>query len=99
MVLERGHSLMDWIRFCKSGRDLTCGGRGRARITWDELVKHNSVDDAWMALRGKVYNISPYLKFHPGGVDELMRGAGIDGTALFDEYHAWVNDESMLGAW
>ena len=37
-----------------------------------------------------MYNITPYLDFHPGGVEELMRGAGIDGTALFDEVLALV---------
>ena len=37
------------------------------------------------SIAGKVYNITPYLDFHPGGIDELMRGAGTDGTALFDE--------------
>ena len=25
------------------------------------------------------------MEFHPGGEEEMMRGAGIDGTALFDE--------------
>ena len=34
---------------------------------------------------GKVYNMTPYMKFHPGGVDELMRGAGKDCTILFNE--------------
>jgi len=34
---------------------------------------------------GNVYNITPYLDFHPGGVAELMRGAGIDCSELFDE--------------
>ena len=29
--------------------------------------------------------MTPYMKFHPGGVDELMRGAGKDCTILFDE--------------
>ncbi len=28
------------------------------------------------------------MEFHPGGEDEMMRGAGIDGTALFDEVPA-----------
>jgi cytochrome-b5 reductase len=37
-----------------------------------------------------VYNITPYLDFHPGGVDEIMKGAGIDATKLFQEIHAWV---------
>jgi len=49
-----------------------------------------------MAVRGKVYNITPYLHFHPGGIDELMRAAGADGTKLFNEVHQWVNYESML---
>ena len=25
------------------------------------------------------------MEFHPGGEEEMMKGAGIDGTALFDE--------------
>ena len=38
-----------------------------------------------MALRGKVYNISPYLRFHPGGAAILLKAAGKDGTALFQK--------------
>ena len=54
--------------------------------------------DAWMAINGKVYNVTPYAKFHPGGVPELMRGAGRDGTKLFWEIHPWVNYDTMLAA-
>lgn len=54
--------------------------------------------DAWMALNGRVYNITPYAEYHPGGVPELMRGAGRDGTKLFGEIHPWVNYENMLSA-
>jgi len=43
-----------------------------------------------------VYNITPYQHFHPGGVPELMKGAGRDGTRLFAEVHPWVNWEGML---
>ncbi|OBS68094.1 hypothetical protein A6R68_03368, partial [Neotoma lepida] len=46
--------------------------------------------------RGLVYNVSPYMEYHPGGEDELMRAAGADGTDLFNEVHRWVNYESML---
>ena len=35
--------------------------------------------------------------FHPGGLDELLRGAGKDCTDAFDEIHQWVNVEGMLG--
>ena len=55
--------------------------------------------DAWGTYQGKVYNLSPYMKFHPGGVGELMRGAGKIGEAekLFHEIHPWVNWEGLLG--
>ena len=36
------------------------------------------------------------MDYHPGGWDELMKGAGIDATDLFNEVHRWVNYESML---
>ena len=54
-----------------------------ARIPPSELRLHNKRDDAWAAFNGKVYNITPYLDFHPGGEKELMRVAGRDGTKLF----------------
>lgn len=54
--------------------------------------------DAWSVFQGKVYNISPYLKFHPGGEGELLRAAGKDGTKLFMEVHPWVNWEGMMGS-
>jgi hypothetical protein len=47
------------------------------------LWQHNTTTDAWSAFNGKVYNITPYLRFHPGGEKELMRCAGRDGTKLF----------------
>lgn len=55
--------------------------------------------DAWGTWQGKVYNLTPYLSFHPGGKGELMRGAGKVGEAerLFREIHPWVNWDGMLG--
>ncbi|XP_019508062.1 PREDICTED: cytochrome b5 reductase 4 isoform X3 [Hipposideros armiger] len=94
--LKQGRSLMDWIRLTKSGKDLT-GLKGRLfEITEEELQKHNKKDDCWICIRGFVYNVSPYMEYHPGGEDELMRAAGSDGTDLFDQVHRWVNYESML---
>ncbi|XP_075980323.1 cytochrome b5 reductase 4 isoform X2 [Anticarsia gemmatalis] len=95
-ALQPGHSLMDWIRLGNSGKDLTgVGGRIRP-VSPGELATHNTLNDAWLAIRGRVYNITHYLPYHPGGPEELMRGAGIDATQLFDKVHPWVNYDSLL---
>lgn len=58
---------MDWVRLGNSGADLS-GTKGVIRpVTHRELSKHAKLNDVWMAIRGKVYNISAYINFHPGG--------------------------------
>ncbi|KAJ6442687.1 cytochrome b5 [Purpureocillium lavendulum] len=103
IILDPGHSPLDWARISGPNADL----RGLddpstpyLRVTPSMLKRQTGRKgkDAWMALNGKVYNVTPYAKFHPGGVPELMRGAGRDGTKLFGEIHPWVNYETMLAA-
>ena len=101
--LAKGCSLMDWIRLTKSGKDLTgVGGplvKGKIReVTKQELRKHKKRKDAWMALNGAVYNVTHYMDFHPGGWDELVKGAGRDATDMFNEIHKWVNYQGLLEA-
>ena len=67
------------------------------KIPKTEVALHKTQDDCWIILHGKVYDISEYLKYHPGGVDKLMLAAGKDATFLFDKYHAWVNYDALLG--
>lgn len=50
-----------------------------------------------MAIHGIVYDVTPYLDYHPGGIDMMMAGAGKDASKLFEKFHAWVNPEFMLG--
>lgn len=68
----------------------------RHDITMEEVSQHNTEFDAWTVLDGRVYNMTPYLLYHPGGKAQLMLGAGGDCTDLFNENHAWVNGHSML---
>jgi len=85
------------VALCNSGADLSGTGGRVVPVSRQELARHNKVDDAWMAIRGRVFNVTRYMDFHPGGVDELMRGVGSDATKLFDEVHAWVNYPQLLG--
>ncbi|KHJ84380.1 cytochrome b5-like Heme/Steroid binding domain protein [Oesophagostomum dentatum] len=83
---------MDWIRLA-SEKILA---KKHMSVDHEELTKHNKKDDCWILIFGQVYDVTSYLEFHPGGIPELMRAAGTDGTDLFNQYHAWVNYESML---
>lgn len=66
-ALKPGHSLMDWVRLGSSNCDLA-GTKGVIRpVSYEELAKHNKKDDAWLAIRGKVFNVTQYMDFHPGG--------------------------------
>ncbi len=66
------------------------------KITVSELAQHKSQNDCWTAINGRVYNITSYIPYHPGGVPQLMKGAGVDSTELFQKFHPWVNLDSML---
>ncbi|TKX21012.1 putative heme binding protein [Elsinoe australis] len=96
--LKPGHSPLDWATLTRKGN--LSGVPSMQRVT-PSMLKYNhgrKGRPAWSSYKGKVYNISPYLPFHPGGEGELMRGAGKDGEKLFMEIHPWVNWDNMLSS-
>ncbi|XP_010547268.1 PREDICTED: cytochrome b5 domain-containing protein RLF [Tarenaya hassleriana] len=95
---EKGYSQMDWMKLTQTHPDLADlkGLSNRRLIPMDEVKQHRGEGSMWTVLKGRVYNITPYMKFHPGGVDMLMKAVGKDCTSLFNKYHAWVNDEFLL---
>ncbi|CAK8530952.1 unnamed protein product [Lathyrus sativus] len=66
---------MDWLKLTRTHPDLAGlkGQSNRRLILMDEVRKHKLEGEMWTVLKGRVYNISPYMKFHPGGVDMLMK--------------------------
>lgn len=67
------------------------------RITPSELAKHKSREDCWQAYGGKVYNVTPFLKYHPGGIPELMRANGRDGEFHLSNFGRMFVDVCVLG--
>ncbi|QLG72691.1 hypothetical protein HG535_0D03990 [Zygotorulaspora mrakii] len=67
------------------------------RINAEILRKHNTQEDCWSVINGRVYSMTDYFDFHPGGVDILFKHcAGRDGTAAFNKYHRWVSVDKLL---
>lgn len=56
-------------------------------ITMDELSKHNSRDDCWVAIFGHVYDLTSFVDEHPAGAESIYRLAGQDGTEAFQSVH------------
>ena len=101
--LTPGHSPLDWATLTTNPTANLTGlppNTPYLKVPFSELKKMTGRKgkDAWTIYQGKVYNITPYLPYHPGGEPELMKCAGRDGTKLFNEVHPWVNWEGMLGA-
>ncbi|KAG2191028.1 hypothetical protein INT46_006364 [Mucor plumbeus] len=53
--------------------------------TYEEIAQHNSRSDLWMAIEGKVYDITKFLDEHPGGEEVLLDEGAKDATAAFDD--------------
>jgi cytochrome b involved in lipid metabolism len=95
-----GFGLHDWKRLLMVSKDLAQlqGQPPRRNIPLEEIRQHNKNYDAWIILRGRVYNIGPYLPYHPGGVAIFKNVLGKDATSMFDKYHRWVNIDGLIGS-
>lgn len=69
---------------------------GLKDYTWEEISKHNTVEDAWTVYGNKVYNITYYLKYHPGGVDIMKSVLGKDCQAQFMKFHGYLKIDNFI---
>ncbi len=52
--------------------------------TLGEVAQHNTETNCWMAIEGKVYDVTKFIPTHPGG-RAIIGGCGKDATVLFNE--------------
>ena len=52
-------------------------------ITLEEVSYHCTMEDGWMVLYDKVYDVTDYLMSHPGGEDVMLEYLGYDATMAF----------------
>tara|TARA_B110001450_G_C17403334_1_gene392664 strand:+ start:137 stop:439 length:303 start_codon:yes stop_codon:yes gene_type:complete len=54
-------------------------------ITDKELMEHNSENSLWVAIHGRVFDLTDFYMEHPGGWDIIEEFAGKDGTIKYEE--------------
>lgn len=64
-------------------------------ISYEELKKHSSYSDGWIAINGTVYDITNYIAKHPFG-DTFRGNLGTDCTGIFSSAHLHTNVEELL---
>uniref|UniRef100_A0A8C2AXS9 Fatty acid desaturase 2 n=1 Tax=Cyprinus carpio TaxID=7962 RepID=A0A8C2AXS9_CYPCA len=68
--------------------DRIAGSNGRfGTYTWEEVQKHTKSGDQWIVVERKVYNVSQWVKRHPGGLRIIGHYAGEDATDAFHAFH------------
>ncbi|EOR03666.1 hypothetical protein E3P92_03350 [Wallemia ichthyophaga] len=54
-------------------------------FTIDDLKSHQSADNMWLLINGKVYDCTKFLDDHPGGDEVIISEGGKDATEAFDD--------------
>jgi cytochrome b involved in lipid metabolism len=58
------------------------------QLTAAEVAKHDSANDCWSIVKGKVYDLTSFVSRHPGGQDEIKDICGRDGSSSFLSQHS-----------
>mmetsp|Transcript_8389 Transcript_8389/g.25207 ORF Transcript_8389/g.25207 Transcript_8389/m.25207 type:complete len:132 (+) Transcript_8389:109-504(+) len=91
--VKPGFSMMAWNK-----RSAKAQRPPPRAVPTDEVAQHATEADAWTVLDGRVYDMTAYLPYHPGGVEILLPVAGRDCTKEFRRYHAYINGHTLLRA-
>ena len=65
-------------------------------IPMSEVSKHNNIEDCWIVVESRVYDITSYIKIHPGGWLPIQNMAGLDCTDAFANYHPYEVYKNLL---
>ncbi len=58
-----------------------------AALTLAEVAKRNTQSECWVAIDGNVYDLTEWIRQHPGGSGAIRSLCGTDGTNQFLSQH------------
>ena len=57
-------------------------------FTLAEVKKNNNDKNCWTIVDENVYNLTTWIKSHPGGENAILSLCGVDGTSAFKSKHS-----------
>ena len=64
--------------------------------TINNISIHNKINDCWIVIDNRVYDLTKYLEEHPGGINIIMKYAGKDATEAFENINHSKNAYKLL---
>lgn len=52
-----------------------------------DIASHKDASNCWTVVRGKVYDVTSWIKQHPGGERAILFMCGKDATSAFEPKH------------
>ena len=94
---KASRSPFHFMKFLKENPDpLNRKGKPLETYTMEEVSKHNKLPSVWTVFDKKVYDITLYLDYHPGGIKILEQIYGKDCTKAYQQYHGYLNIDNFL---
>jgi cytochrome b involved in lipid metabolism len=55
--------------------------------TLAEVATHGNTESCWTIVNNSVYDLTSWIKIHPGGAENILKICGKDGTLAFERQH------------
>lgn len=66
------------------------------QYTLKEVAAHCTIDSCWMIIFDRVYDLTEFIEYHPGGYEIMIEYAGADATNAFNEKPHTIEASVML---
>lgn len=91
-MLPESSRLIDTVPGGTSTVNVTPVTINSSGYTLEDVAKHSSSSDCWSAVNNKVYDLTEWIRQHPGGTAQIISICGNDGSSAFNEQHAGARE-------
>ncbi|KAF2029772.1 cytochrome b2 [Setomelanomma holmii] len=57
-------------------------------LSFGHVKSHNSRESCWVVIQDRVWDVTDFLRAHPGGAEVILEYAGQDAKEIYEEIHA-----------